>query len=73
MYLLHPPVLFAMSLGFVFLKFHPIIKLVIIFPLTVIICYLLSHFVLEKIHFKKTFNEGRIKKLYKKKEIKKEY
>jgi len=53
MYLLHPPVLVTISLGFSSLDLYPIIKLTIVFLLTVIICYLLSHFIIEKIHLKK--------------------
>jgi glucan biosynthesis protein C len=56
MYLVHPPVLVALSIGFASLDLYPIIKLVIVFPLTVFFCYLLSHFVLEKIHLKKSIN-----------------
>ncbi|MFX0087660.1 MAG: acyltransferase family protein [Candidatus Hodarchaeota archaeon] len=53
MYLVHPPVLVFISLGFSSLHLYPILKLAIVFPLTVIFCYLLSYFVLEKIHLKK--------------------
>ncbi len=53
MYLIHPLVLVPVSLGFAFIPLFPVIKLVIVFPLTVIFCYLISHFVLEKIHLKK--------------------
>ena len=53
MYLIHPLVLVPVSLGFAFIPLFPVIKLVIVFPLTVILCYLISHFVLEKIPMKK--------------------
>ncbi len=53
MYLLHPLVLVVISVGFAFLSLYPIIKLAFVFPLTVIVCYLLSHYVLEKIHLRK--------------------
>ena len=53
MYLLHPPVLVAISLGFAFLNLYPFIKFAIVFLLTVIICYLLSYYVLKKFHMKK--------------------
>jgi len=53
MYLLHPLILVTVSLGFASLRLYPYIKLAIVFPLAVIICYLLSHYVLEKIHLKK--------------------
>ena len=53
MYLIHPIVLVSVSLVFAYLPLLPVIKLAIVFPLTVILCYLISHFVLEKIHLKK--------------------
>jgi len=53
MYLIHPIVLVLVSLGFAYIPLIPVIKLAIVFPLTVILCYLISHFVLEKIHLKK--------------------
>jgi len=53
MYLVHPLVLVIISIGFASLDLYPIIKLAIVFPLTVILCYLLSHFVLEKMHLSK--------------------
>jgi len=53
MYLIHPIVLVSVSLGFAYLPLYPVVKLAIVFPLTVILCYLISHFVLEKIHLKK--------------------
>ncbi len=46
-------VLVPVSLGFAYVPLFPVIKLVIAFPLTVMLCYLLSHFFLEKIHLKK--------------------
>ncbi|MFX0040481.1 MAG: acyltransferase family protein [Promethearchaeota archaeon] len=52
-YLIHPPVLVLVSLAFASISLIPVIKLAIVFPLAVIICYLLSHFVLEKIHLNK--------------------
>jgi len=53
MYLIHPIVLVSVSLVFAFLPLYPVVKLAIVFPLTVILCYLISHFVLEKIQLKK--------------------
>ncbi|MFX0026852.1 MAG: hypothetical protein ACFE8M_10590, partial [Candidatus Hermodarchaeota archaeon] len=53
MYLLHPLILVVLSLGFASLSLSPIIKLAIVFPLTVLFCYLVSHYVLEKINLKK--------------------
>jgi hypothetical protein len=49
MYLIHPPVLVLVSLGFASISLIPVIKLAIVFPLAVILCYLASHFVLQKI------------------------
>ena len=57
MYLIHPIVLVPVSLGFAYVPLFPVIKLVIVFPLTVIICYFLSHFFLEKIHLKKRIRD----------------
>jgi glucan biosynthesis protein C len=53
MYLVHPPVLVALSLGFVSLSLIPIIKIGIVFPLTILICYLISHYILQKLRWKK--------------------
>ena len=53
MYLIHPFIVIPVSLGFAFIPLSPIIKLAIVFPVSVILCYLLSHFVLQKIHLNK--------------------
>jgi fucose 4-O-acetylase-like acetyltransferase len=53
MYLIHPFVVIPLSLGIKFISISPLIKLAIVFPLSVIICYLISHYILEKIHLKK--------------------
>jgi hypothetical protein len=50
MYLIHAPILILVSLGFASIRLLPAIKLVIVFPLAVILCYLASHFVIKKIH-----------------------
>lgn len=52
-YLLHPVILVVVSIGFASLNIYPIIKLAIVFPLTVLFCYLVSHYVVEKINLKK--------------------
>ncbi|MFX1567094.1 MAG: acyltransferase family protein [Promethearchaeota archaeon] len=52
-YLIHPPILVLVSLAFAAVSIIPVAKLGIVFPLTFIACYLLSHFVLEKIHLSK--------------------
>ncbi|MFX1324676.1 MAG: acyltransferase family protein [Promethearchaeota archaeon] len=57
MYLLHPIVLVVVSFGFASLNLYPIIKLAIVFPLTVLICYLVSHYIVEKIHLKKVIKD----------------
>jgi hypothetical protein len=49
MYLIHPPILVLVSLGFASLPLIPVIKLMIVWPLTVFLCYLVSHYVLQKI------------------------
>ncbi|NVM36769.1 MAG: acyltransferase family protein [Candidatus Lokiarchaeota archaeon] len=53
MYLIHPLVVIPVSLGIAFIPLSPIIKLTIVLLVSIILCYLLSHFGLEKIHFKK--------------------
>ncbi|MFX1489012.1 MAG: hypothetical protein ACFFBI_07685, partial [Promethearchaeota archaeon] len=53
MYLLHPLILVALSLGFASIDLYPVIKIAIVFPLTVVFCYLVSHYVVEKINLKK--------------------
>jgi hypothetical protein len=49
MYLIHAPILVTISLLFAPISIFPIIKLATVFPLTVIICYLISHYFLRKI------------------------
>jgi hypothetical protein len=49
MYLVHPPILVLVSLGFASIPLIPLIKLAIVWPLTVFLCYLFSHYVLQKI------------------------
>jgi len=53
MYLIHPFVVIPVSLGIAFIPLSPIIKLFIVLPVSVILCYLISHFILQKIHLKK--------------------
>ncbi|MFW9941952.1 MAG: acyltransferase family protein [Candidatus Thorarchaeota archaeon] len=57
MYLIHPFVVIPLSLGIKLISISPFIKLAIVFPLSVIICYLISHYILEKIHLKKRTND----------------
>ena len=52
-YLIHPPVLVLVSLAFISIDLIPVLKLAIIFPLTVFLCYLISHYGLERIHLSK--------------------
>jgi len=53
MYLIHPFVVISLALGIAFIPLSPLIKIAIVLPASVILCYLISHFVLEKIHLKK--------------------
>ena len=53
MYLVHPPVLLVLSLSLASLTLHPLIKMGIVFPSAVLICYLISHYVLQKIKWKR--------------------
>jgi surface polysaccharide O-acyltransferase-like enzyme len=50
MYLIHPPILVLVALGFASIPLIPVVKLWIVFPLTVILCYLASHYVLQRIN-----------------------
>ena len=49
MYLVHPPIVVAVTLLFAPIPFIPIIKLVIVFPLSVVLCYLVSYYVLLRL------------------------
>jgi hypothetical protein len=64
MYLIHPPILVLVALAFASMPLIPVIKLAIVFPLTVILCYLASHYVLQKIHLNKrtSVSERRVKR-----------
>ena len=53
MYLIHPLIVIPISLGIASIPLSPLIKIAIVLPVSVILCYLISHFVLEKIHLKK--------------------
>ena len=53
MYLIHPFVVIPVSLGIAFIPLSLIIKLIIVLPVSVILCYLASHFILQKIHLTK--------------------
>jgi glucan biosynthesis protein C len=53
MYLVHPPVLVTISLVFASLVLYPIIKIGLVFLLAVLLCYLVSHFILERLHVTK--------------------
>jgi len=48
-YLIHPPILVLVALAFASIPLIPVLKLVIVWPLTVILCYLVSHYVIQKI------------------------
>jgi hypothetical protein len=49
MYLIHPPILVIVGLAFASIALVPIVKLAIVFPLTVLLCYLVSHFIIRSI------------------------
>jgi len=53
MYLIHPPILVLVALGFASIPLIPVMKLAIVFPLAVILCYLASHYVLQRIRLNK--------------------
>jgi hypothetical protein len=48
-YLVHPPILVLVALAFASTPLIPVLKLAIVWPLTVIICYLVSHYGIQKI------------------------
>jgi glucan biosynthesis protein C len=52
-YLIHAPVLVLVSLGFASIPLIPVLKLAIVFPLAVILCYLASYYVLQRIRLNK--------------------
>jgi hypothetical protein len=52
-YLIHPFVVIPVSLGIASIALSPLIKIIIVLVISVVLCYLISHFVLEKIHLKK--------------------
>ena len=64
MYLIHPPILVLVSLAFASVLLIPVVKLAIVFPSTVILCYLASHYVIEKIQLNKrtSVTERRVKR-----------
>ena len=67
-YLIHPFVVIPLSLGIAFIPLSPIIKLLIVLSVSVILCYLISHYVLEKLSLKKRTRERDL--TIKKKELK---
>jgi len=52
-YLIHPFVVIPISLGIAFIPLSPLIKLAIVFTLSIILCYLISHYILQKIQLSK--------------------
>ena len=52
MYLIHPFMVISVSLAIASILLSPLIKIAIVLPVAFILCYLISHFVLEKIHLK---------------------
>ena len=53
MYLVHPLVLIPLSLAIASLALYPILKIAIVFPLAIFICYLISRYIIQKIHWGK--------------------
>ena len=49
MYLIHPPIVVAVTLIFASVPLIPVMKLIIVFPLCVVLCYLVSHYILLKL------------------------
>jgi fucose 4-O-acetylase-like acetyltransferase len=52
-YLIHPFVTIPVSLGIAFIPISPIIKFLFVSVVSIIVCYLISHYGLQKIHFKR--------------------
>jgi len=52
-YLIHPFVVIPLSLGISSIPLSPLIKMTFVFTLSIFLCYLISHYILQKIHFKK--------------------
>jgi hypothetical protein len=53
MYLIHPPILVLVALAFASVALIPVIKLAIVWPLTVTLCYLASHYGIQRIDLNK--------------------
>ncbi|MFX1263285.1 MAG: acyltransferase [Promethearchaeota archaeon] len=53
MYLVHPFILVTLSIGIASLDLGPLAKIAIVFPLAVLLCYLVSHYITGKVHLKK--------------------
>ncbi|UCC53752.1 MAG: hypothetical protein JSV68_07210, partial [Anaerolineaceae bacterium] len=64
MYLIHPPILVLVALVFASAPLSPVLKLAIVFPLTVTLCYLVSHYILQRIQLNKrtSATERRVKR-----------
>ncbi len=56
------PVLLVLSLSLASLGLHPIMKIGILSPSAVLICYLISHYVLHKIKWKRLEKDAQDKK-----------
>ncbi|KKK42920.1 MAG: glucans biosynthesis protein [Candidatus Lokiarchaeum sp. GC14_75] len=52
-YLIHPFIVIPLSLGIAFIPLSPLIKLIFVLLVSVILCYLISHFILQRIHLSK--------------------
>ena len=52
-YLIHPFIVIPVSLGIAFIPLSPLIKLIFVLFVSVILCYLISHFILQRIHLSK--------------------
>ena len=52
-YLIHPFIVIPVSLGIAFIPLSPLIKLIFVLLVSVILCYLISHFILQRIHLSK--------------------
>ncbi len=53
MYILHPPVAVFLSISIASVVLDPLLKILIVFPITIVICYIISHYIIQKINLKR--------------------
>jgi glucan biosynthesis protein C len=53
MYIVHPPILIALSVVLASVALYPLLKVAVVIPAAVLLCYLVSHYVLQRTLWKK--------------------